>query len=487
MIKKLLAALGIALVALIAIVLVRTFATAGRQLQPQAAAQAPDAAALNAAADRLAQAVRIRTISYDGRQPDLPTFAQLHKLLAQFYPRVHKTLRREVVNGGALLYTWPGTDSTLAPLVLLAHQDVVPVEAAAESKWTHPPFSGHIADGYIYGRGTLDDKVNVLAQLEAVEQLLAAGYAPKRTILLAYGHDEEINGALGAQAIVKLLAARNIKPYMVLDEGMPIADGLVPGVSKPVALIGTAEKGILSVELKVDMAGGHSSIPEKEMATTVLAQGLARLQAHPFPASFSAPVQGFIQYLAPEMSLTLRMALSNLWLFRGIVEGEYEKSPSSAALLHTTMAVTVLQAGEKENVIPTQARAIVNLRLLPGQSIEAAAAHIRQAVADARITVTPLTQFAQEASPPSPYNCEQFGHLQTAIAQTFPNTLVAPTLMLGAADARHYAAICPHVYRFSPAIFKPGDPERLHGINERVAVANYGQFILFYDQLIKQF
>lgn len=487
MLKKILLAVGGLLLLLVAVVLVRTYSAPSRQLHLQPTAATLDPAAQTAAAERLAQAVRIPTISYDGREPDLPAFTRLHKLLQDSFPLVHKTLKREVVNGGALLYTWHGTDTTLAPVLLLAHQDVVPAEATTAAKWTHPPFSGAIADGFIYGRGTLDDKVNILAQLEAIEHLLAGSYQPKRTVILAYGHDEEVNGQQGAKQIVKLLQQRGIKPYLVLDEGMPIADGLVPGVSKLVALIGVAEKGILSVELKVDMPGGHSSIPEKETATTVLAQAITRLQAKPFPTMFSAPVQGFMQYLGPEMSFTLRMALGNLWLFQGIVEGEYQKSASSAALLHTTLAVTVLQAGEKENVVPTQARAIVNLRLLPGQTIAAAVAHIQKAVADARVTVKPLDQFAEEASAPSPYDCEQFKALQTAIAQTFSNTLVAPTLMLGASDARHYAPICGYIYRFSPAILKPGDPERIHGIDERVAAVNYMQFIQFYQQFIRQF
>src|SRR5262245_17919596 len=229
--------------------------------------------------ERLAQAFRFRTVSYQNpKRFDRDQFTGLHRYLAETYPGVHRTCARELVEQYSLLFTWRGSEADLAPLLLLSHQDVVPVEPGTEDDWTYPPFAGRIAEGFVWGRGSMDDKAGVLGLLEAVEDLVRTGFRPRRTIYLAFGHDEEVGGRRGAVQIAKLLASRGVRPALVLDEGLPIAVDLVPDVQNPVAMVGTAEKGYLSVELVVRGEGGHSSTPPPHTTIGILADAISRLE-----------------------------------------------------------------------------------------------------------------------------------------------------------------------------------------------------------------
>ena len=154
------------------------------------------------------------------------------------FPAFHAVAKREIVGGHSLLYTWEGSDPAAKPIALLAHQDVVPVAPGTEKDWQQPPFDGVIADGFIWGRGSWDDKGNLYSMLEAAEQMAKAGFRPKRTIYFAFGHDEEVSGQRGAKAIAALLASRGVKLDFVLDEGLLITDGIMKGLYKPAALIG---------------------------------------------------------------------------------------------------------------------------------------------------------------------------------------------------------------------------------------------------------
>src|SRR5271165_1933861 len=234
------------------------------------------------AAEHLSGAVRFRTISHDGQDVDGGEFLRLHAFLQEAFPRAHAILTREVVNGYSLLYAWPGEDPTSRPFVLMAHQDVVPIAPGSESRWHAEPFSGEIKDGYIWGRGAWDDKGNLMSILEAVESLATAGFKPRRTVYLVFGHDEENGGEEGAKAIASLFRQRGIRPEFVLDEGMLIADGIMPGLDAPVALIGVAEKGSATLKLTAMAPPGHSSMPGARTAIGSLATALERLERHPF-------------------------------------------------------------------------------------------------------------------------------------------------------------------------------------------------------------
>lgn len=479
--KKLALALLAALVLLLAVVLVRTarFGVAEGEVPAAAAYTAPAGAA-----ERLAEAVRIPTISHeDSARFDAAAFVAFHELLRTRFPRVHARLRRETVAGYSLLYTWPGADPRLPPLLLMGHMDVVPVEAGTEARWQQAPFGGVLAGGFVWGRGTLDDKVSVLGTLEAVEMLLAEGFAPRRTVLLAFGHDEEVGGN-GAVQTAALLRSRGIRPEMVVDEGGVIGHGLMPGVDRPTALVGIAEKGFLSVELTAQAEGGHSSMPPRHGSIGRLSAAIRRLEDSPLPARLDGPTLQLFSRVGPEMPLAQRAVFANLWLTRPLVIRTLAGAPSSNAIIRTTTAPTIFQAGTKENVLPSRARAVVNFRILPGDSVAGVVAHVRRVVADTAVHVRAMEGFSSEPSPVSRTDGEPFRLLERSIRQAAPDVLVAPYLVVGGTDARHYHAMTDHVYRFLPVRARAVDLNRVHGTDERIAVADYLVAIRFYRQLI---
>lgn len=439
------------------------------------------------AAARLGAAVRFKTISSD-TDPNFSKdeFEKFHAYLAKTFPHVHAQLKREVVGGQSLLYTWIGSDPQAAPIALLAHQDVVPIAPGTEGKWQVPPFAGEVRDGYIWGRGAWDNKGNLMSQMEAMELLLASGFQPRQTIYLIAGADEEVGGRRGAVAIAALLKSRGVTLDFVLDEGLLVTEGLLAGLSKPTALIGIAEKGYASYVLSVDATPGHSSMPPRQSAIGMLSGALARLEDRQMPAAIRGVALDMFDTLAPEMSGVNRVLLSNLWLFRPVVQAQLEKSPSSNAMLRTTTALTIVQAGNKENVLPGRAEAVVNFRLLPGDDLNAVHDHVRHAVADERVTVEPREKDKNnEASPVSPMDSPSYRMLARTVREAFPGAIVAPGLMIAATDSRHFTGLSRHIYRFSPVRAKPEDLTRFHGTNERISVANYAEAIQFYHQLLR--
>src|SRR5437773_596279 len=312
--------------------------------------------------------------------------------------------------------------------VALERQDVVPVESGTESRWTEPPFEGRIAGGYVWGRGALDDEGSLVGILEAVEHLVAAGTKPRRTVYLAFGYDEEVGGRRGAARIADLLASRNVHPELVLDEGGALATGLITGVAAPVALIGIAEKGYVTVELTAQAEGGHSSMPPRATAVGILAAGLARLETRQMPRAIRGPTADMFDYLGPEMPFAPRLVMANRWLLGGILTSQFGTTPQGNALLRTTTAPTVLQAGVKENVLPSTARALVNFRILPGDSVASVLEHVRRVVHDPQITVHPLTETLSNPSPVSSPDSAPFRLLARTIRAVAPGTIVTPWL-----------------------------------------------------------
>jgi carboxypeptidase PM20D1 len=402
---------------------------------------------------------------------------------------VHATLTREIVNDYSLLYTWKGTDTNLKPILLLAHMDVVPVDSGTENKWTHPPFAGRISDGYIWGRGTMDDKVSVLGILEAVEELLEGGFQPRRTVYLAFGHDEEVGGKQGAAKIATLLKSRGVELEYTLDEGYAITDGILPGIVAPVAMIGIAEKGYLTLTLTVEEAKandgcGHSSMPPPHTTIGILSIAIQKLEANQMPARITKPVRDLFDYTGPKMNIVSRTAAANLWLFGPVVKYLFAQKPSTNALIRTTTAVTMIKGGTKENVLPCKAEAVVNFRLLPGDSANGVIEHVRRTISDPKVEVRQLRR-AWEASPVSDTASPRFETLQQTIHQVFPDVVVAPSLTIGGTDTKYYASLSDASFRFLPLWVKPEDTKRIHGTNERVTVDNYTDIIRFYAQLIR--
>lgn len=478
--------IGVAAVVLAAITLAlgRTLSLADTApVAPAAQLIAVDA---DAAAQRLAGALRIPTVTHSARADvDWSQWPKLHGYLATAFPRVHAQLARETVAQHSLLFRWDGTDAAAAPILLLAHEDVVPVEPGTEGSWEHPPFAGEIADGYIWGRGALDDKSGVLGQLEAVELLLAEGFKPRRTIYLAFGHDEEIGGEQGARAIAALLAQRGVHCEFSLDEGGTVTEGIVGGVDRPVASIMTAEKGYLSLKLTAHDGGGHSSRPPPISAIGRVARAVARLQDQPLPAQLQPPVTEMLDRLAPAMAFGLRLAVTNRWLFGALVERKMTSNATTSALVRTTTAPTIFHAGMKDNVLPVEAEATVNFRILPGDSIASVTEQVARIVDDADIELTPY-DFASEPSTISASDTPAYAALARAAQSVFPDAVVAPGLVIGATDSRHYSAVRDYRYNFLPVTLTAPDLNRVHGANERIGVTDYVRAVQFYAQALRE-
>ncbi|HEX4935246.1 MAG TPA: M20 family peptidase [Gemmatimonadaceae bacterium] len=451
------------------------------------AALAPDVgiASTSVSAERLREAVRFATVSVqDSTQWDARPFLAFHDWLRTAFPRVDSALTREVVNRHSLLYTWRGSDTTRPPILLTGHFDVVPVEPGTDSMWKHPPFAGDTADGYLWGRGTTDDKASVIGVLEGVDLLVAQGFAPTRTVLLAFGHDEEVGGQRGAGEIARLLEQRYGTVAFLVDEGGIVTDGIVPGVKRRIAMVGVAEKSSLSVELSVTGAGGHSSMPPDHTALGILARALTRLEEHQMPARLTPATEAFLTNVASEGSFAMRVAFANLALTRPLIVRGLVANPQTAAVVRTTTAVTMASGSPKENVLPIRATAVVNFRILPGDSVQGVLAHVARVVGDTMVKVRPLGA-AREPSPVAPFDTPEFATLERTIGQLYPDALATPYLLGAATDTRHYEGLTRNIFRFMPVVATPALIAGAHGTNERVPLADFTHGVKFWAQLIR--
>ena len=478
--KKFFKIIGLLLVLFVAYILFKTFTFTSQQLEvdPVAKIAVPEGAV-----SRLSEALKIKTISFEDEADfDSAAFEAFNQFLATQFPLADSLLEKQLFNQYSHLYTWQGTNPGLAPIILMAHLDVVPI--ASPDQWTEDPFGGAVKDGVIWGRGTIDDKFSVLGILESVEMLLAEGFQPQRTIYLSFGHDEEVGGEKGAEAIVAYLKEKGVKAEFVLDEGYAITQQLIPGVQPDVAFIGVAEKGSSTIELVVEQEGGHSSRPDKETSIDILANAIAKLKANPMEATFSVAMHGFMDQIGPEMPFVNKMGFANRGIFKSLIVNTYENASGAGnALLRTTTAPTIFQAGIKENVIPYRARALVNFRIIPGQTGDDVMAHVVNTVDDERVQVQ-FHGFNTDPSPVSPMDSEGYNIINTTIKQTFDGVLTAPNLVIAATDSRHFTGISDNVYRFVPYHINEDNISSFHGINERIPVSDYEDAIRFYRQLI---
>lgn len=484
---KLICGVALLVVAVIVVVagilLFNVVSHSSRQLQVTAVAKVP--VDTDAAAARLAEAIRFQTIS-NAEKPDQDADALrgLQAHIAASFPAFHAAAKREVVGGYSLLYTWQGSDPGLKPIALLAHQDVVPIAPGTEKDWEQPPFKGVIADGYIWGRGSWDDKGNLFSILEAAEQMAQQGFHPKRTVYFAFGHDEEVTGQRGAKEIAALLASRGVRLDFVIDEGLLITEGILKGLDKPLALIGVAEKGYATLVLTSHGTPGHSSMPPHDTAIGMMSAALVHLEDNKLPMAVRGTVGEMFDTIAPEMNGFNRVVLSNLWLFKPLLLREFEKSGATEAMVRTTTALTIFKAGEQDNVLPGNAEATVNFRLLPGDTQASVIDHTRHAIADDKITVVPASGNT-DPPPVTGTDSASYRALNRTIREVFPDVLVSPGLMVAATDSRHYTGIADNIFRFSPVRANSEDLKRFHGTNERLSMDNYADMIRFYRRLIE--
>lgn len=480
--KKILTVIFVAILLLIGFLIFQTLTFNSKQIavEPIDKKSIPEGAI-----ERFSQALQIPTISYENSADfDSTAFSNFKAFIKSGFPLIDSLLEIEYINEYSMIITWAGKNKSLPPAMVLGHLDVVPVLEENLNKWKHPPFAGKIVQDTLWGRGAIDDKISVMGNLEATEWLLSEGYQPERTLMLCFGHDEELGGVYGAQAIVAHLQTKEIKPSFILDEGFAISQGLIPGIEKNVALIGTAEKGFLTLNLSVSIEGGHSSMPKKETAIDVLSRAIVKLKENPFPAEITPPVKDFMNYTGPEMAFGQKLAFANAGILESVIISTLEAAPSGNALVRTTTSPTIIKAGVKDNVIPYEAKATVNFRTLPGTTTEDVINRVQSVIDDERIIIT-KGAFESEAPGSSSTASEGYKIIEKTVRELFPDVLVTPNLVVGATDSRHYYPICKDIYRFTPFYLNNSNITTFHGVNERLPVAEYENAIRFYARLLE--
>lgn len=455
---------------------------------------------LESAARRLSKAVQFPTISNQDRSDfNEEAFTAYHEFLKESYPNVHKTLKREVLGNPrpfSLLYTWEGKDPSLPPAVFMAHQDVVPVPEESRHQWIEDPLAGAIRDGYIWGRGVLDDKNQIHAILEAAEMKIAEGFQPNRTLLFVFGHDEEVGGPEGAKHIVDVLEQRGLKKIaFVIDESAPLVPGIFPGIDKNTALIGIAQKGYLSLELSVDGVGGHSSQPPFQSNIGILAAAIAKLEKAQFPYQINQAVRYQYRFMGPELAKEKRAMYAAVAFGNDEETTDWERAfinemasqQVTRAMLHTTIAVTMFNAGIKDNVLPPSAAAVVNFRPVPGDTKERIIQHVRDSIGDDRVQIKDISASTPATNIADPHG-KGYQLLEKTIRQTWGNDLiVAPFFVIGGSDSKHFQArpFAPDVYTITGIQLESiKEFEGFHGVNERIRVDEYGRSIAFFYQLM---
>ncbi len=441
---------------------------------------------LKTVSNHLSELIQFKSISTESAVGfDPRPFLDIHKWIEKTYPLLSGKLEKTVVNNCSLLYVWQGSDPQLAPVLFTAHLDVVPVEESTLPQWKVEPFSGVIREGIIWGRGAIDMKSQAAGLLEAVEGLIRSGYTPKRTTYLAFGHDEEIMGFNGAQKIVDHLKSKGVQLAAMLDEGGMISLDALPGVQDPFAMIGVSEKGYLTLILSATGQPGHSSQPGRQTAVGVVARAIALLDDHPFPAKmdFFLPTLEKIGYLLP---FPMQLLIANAWLFNGVLIKNLEKSPTMNAMIRTTHAATMINGGIKDNVLPASVTAKVNLRLLPGDTIESVVAYVKKVIDDPRVDVkVDVSNGGWDASEVSPLDTPAYRSLEMVTRQIFNNVAVAPFIFPAATDSRHYQPVCSNIFKFSPFALTSDEQHGMHGINERIQQKTFVAMIAFYMRMMR--
>lgn len=433
---------------------------------------------------RLSRAIQIPTVSLDKEHTDEAPFRKFGEFLRAEFPLLYRAIKCETVGKYSALCQWQGTSPDLLPVLLNAHFDVVPADSR-DTQWNYGPFSGAMAEGYIWGRGTLDDKSSLLAILEAVQALVKQNFRLKRTVLISIGHDEEVMGKEGAGRIADILKNRGIRLEAVYDEGgsvLPIGAGKDKVVG---ATVGIAEKGYLSLELIAHATAGHSSMPPRETSIGMLAHAIDSLHSHPFPMRLTESSRQMLTALAPRMPLFRRLAITNLWLFGPFVKRVLATNPATNATVRTTMAPTVIQAGLKENVLPETARAIVNCRILQGESCAGVVAYVKKVVNNPHIEVRML-HACNEPSHLTIWGDSFSNKLSEGIKASFPDAVVVPYVTVAGTDSKHFQPLTSRTYRFLPIRLSESDLSRIHGINERISIQGYEAMIQYYKDLLRQ-
>ena len=473
--------MGIILIAIVALILVLVINATRFKAEDQGQRTAePVQVNSERARQNLSTLVKFETVSNaDYDKTDKEVFVAYREKLKELYPKVTATAEYKELGNTAMLFKISGK-SREKPAVLMSHYDVVPV---VEERWEHPPFSGEIIDGVLWGRGTIDTKITMLGIMEALEDLLETGFVPENDLYLSFSGDEEVGG-ISAPSVVDYMEANGITPALVLDEGGAVVDAVFPGVDKPIAVIGIGEKGIAQVEFTATSDGGHSSTPPTHTAVGKLAKTIVNLENKPFKAQVTRPVAGLFNNVGPYAPFAFRLIFGNMWLFKGLIcrlasvlGGEIN------AMMRTTAAATMAQGSKQHNVLPNVATANVNVRLLNNVNRETAQAHFNS-VCEKYVSCSFIS--FQEASPYASTESEAWSKVAKAVGDTWCDAIVSPYLMLAGSDSRHFSRICRDVYKFSAMALSKEERGLIHNDNERIRVEKIDQCVEFFHRLIVQ-
>lgn len=476
--KKIFIILGVGFAILLAVLLFNTFTNV-----PHATSKSMELEQIpQGAIAHMSQAIQIKTETpNDSYEFDTTTFFKYRTFIEASYPTIQRLLPRTVIDSFNYIYEWKGTDTSLLPMVLMAHYDVVPVENSAVKLWHAVPYGGEIKEGYIWGRGVLDDKSSMISILEATEQLLKKGFKPKQTILLCFGADEESSGN-GALAMVKYFTSKKQRFDLVVDEGGEISTEDMKDVKRPIASIGVGEKGYVTLILSVQKAGGHSSIPAKSTSIDILSKALYKLREQEMPARLIPPIKAYLTRVGTYTdNFWNKMKLSNLWLFERTVIKDLAEAPNTNALVRTTIVPTIFNSGVRDNVIPTNATAYINSRILPGQVQKDVYDFVEKTIDDTNIKIEYYHNYSTKPSTTTDINSSAFKRVEKVITAVVKDVIVAPIIMVGATDSRSYRDLSDGVVNFTPMTNAKG----YHGIDERLLVTDYQKIINFYTLLIK--
>ncbi len=471
--KLLLGLLGILVLCLL-VAVVRTLMLPRKKTEY---ALSNDTARMDVYAEKLSKMVQMETIS-DRADPDIAKFRAFHGLLEELFPQVFAACEKVEIDGNLLL-KWPGK-SAKDPILLMSHMDVV----EANGEWKYPPFSGAIAEGKVWGRGSADTKCSLMAFLQAAEEMLAEGYQPACDVYLASSCTEEIGGS-GAPKLAGWLKEHGVKLFMLCDEGGSIVQDPVVGVKGHFAAVGIFEKGYGDVKFIARSTGGHASAPGKNTPIPRLARFISRVEKKtPFKVAFSPAVNAMFGRIAPYAgNFGLRLVLSNLWLFRPLLKKVMPAiSGQAAAMLQTTIAFTMQQGSAGYNVLPQEASVCANLRFIPHQSTDESLEVITNLAKEYGLETEVIYRGYPSAS--LDLNGEAFAITQATIGKCFPGVGVLPYVVTGGTDARFYGEVCDSCVRFSPVNYGPEQMAGMHGLNENIETGCLPGAVDYYKEII---
>ena len=437
--------------------------------------------ALKIAEEKLGAMIRIPTVSKHEHE-DLSQFYLFHQELEKLFPLIHEKLERTVLCG-TLLYRWKGADSSKLPVLFMGHQDVVP---ASDDGWSVPAYSGVVKDGCLYGRGALDCKSTMYVQLQAVEELLSEGFTPPCDVYLEYSINEETGGD-GAAAAMRHLRDKGIRFAFVMDEGGAVIDEAVPGMTKPYAVIGVTEKGYMDVKITARGKGGHSSTPPRNTpAARLFAFANEIERKRPFQKKMLPEVKEMFRQMAPAFSGPLRFLLGNLWLTKPLVMAAMPMvSPFGEALMATTCCFTMMRGSDAANVIPKEPYLIANLRCSVHQNCEESLKVLKKYGKKYDLDFEVL--LSRDASPVSDIHSAAYGYIEKTIRAHFPDAGVAPYLIMGGTDCRHFHALTDTALRFAPVRMTNQQNASCHAVDENVTLSALVEGVQFFKRLLKDY